>query len=82
MTVEFVSSEHSGSDEGTEVLIVRPLPWRSARVDHMFNNLDKQSVGDKSPLATRQMKRRVLGQPSQRPKSAALEGLPQWVFSS
>ena len=62
MTIEFISSEDSGSDNDDEVLIVRPLPWRSARVDHMFiNNLDKQSIDNKSPLAKRQMMRRVLG---------------------
>ena len=44
MTVEFISSEDNGYDEGNEVLIVRPLPWRSARVDQMFNNLDRVFV--------------------------------------
>ena len=65
MTLEFISSEDSGSDDGDEVLMVRPLPWRSTRVDHMFNDLDKQSLADKSLQAKRQMKHRVLGQRSQ-----------------
>ena len=81
MNLEFISSEDSGVDDGDEVLIVRPLPWRSTRVDHMFTDLDKKSLDDKSPLAKRQMKRRVLGQHSQRPKPV-VEGLSQWVFSS
>ena len=83
MMIAFISSEDSGSDNDDEVLIVRPLPWHSVRVDHnvMFDNLDKQSLANKSPLAKHQMKRRVLGQHSHQSKST-LEGLPQWVLSS
>ena len=47
MNLEFISSEDSGLDDGDEVLIVRSLPWRSTRVDHMFNDLDKKSLDNK-----------------------------------
>lgn len=83
MMLDVISSEDSGSDNGEEVLIVRPLPWHSDRVDHMISDLDKQSLSDKSPLAKRQMKRRVPGQHSQRPKStSSLDGVLQWAFSA
>ena len=64
LTLELVSSEESGTDDGEEVLIIRPIPWRSARVCHMFRELDRQSLTNKSPQSRRQMKRRVLGENS------------------
>ena len=79
MTLDLISSEDSGSNNGEEVLIVRPLPCRSDRVDHMISDQDRQRLSDKSPLAKRQMKCRVLGHHSQRPKSS---GVPQWALSN
>ena len=78
VTLDMVSSEESGTDDGEEVLTVRPLPWRSARVRHMFRELDRQSLTDKSPKSRRQMKRRVLRENSARPQ-CNLE-LPQLAF--
>ena len=36
LALELLSSEDAGMDEDEEVLVVRPLPWRSTRVDKMF----------------------------------------------
>ena len=80
LTLDMVSSEESGTDDGEEVLIVRPIPWRSARVHHMFRELDRQSLTDKSPQSRRQMKRRVLGENSTRPQCN--RELPQWAYSA
>ena len=77
---DMISCEDSGTDNGEEVLIVRTLPWRSSRMDHMFANLDKQSLSNKSPQSRRQMKRRVLGECSLQPRCTV--ELPKWVFSS
>lgn len=78
MTLDMISSEDSGTDDGEEVLVVRPLPWRSARVSHMFQEVDRQNLKDKSPQSRRQMKRRVLGENSDRPQCTS--ELPQWAF--
>ena len=43
LTLEVMSSEDSGMEEDEEILVVRPLPWRSTRVDEMFDELDKKS---------------------------------------
>ena len=37
---EMMSSEESGEDSDCDVIIVRPLPWRSARVNDFFASLD------------------------------------------
>ena len=36
-------------EEDEEILVVRPLPWRSTRVDEMFDELDKKILSGKSP---------------------------------
>ena len=77
MTKEFMSSEESG-DENNSV-IVRPLPWRSNRVDSFFQSLDKSSLEGKSPQSLRQMKKRVIGEVSSRSKPDS-HGLPSWAF--
>ncbi len=42
------ASEDSGGEENG-CIIVRPLPWRSARVDTFFHSLDENAIGEKSP---------------------------------
>ena len=44
MTLNFISSEESGSENGEEVLIVCHLPSGSTRVGHRIIDLDKQSL--------------------------------------
>ena len=81
LTAELISSEESGSDNGEQVLIVRALPWRSSRVDHMFRILDKSALSMRSPQGRRQMKRRVAGSTSTRPQ-CQIEGIPKWAVST
>lgn len=78
MTPDMIFSEDSGTDDGEEVLVVRPLPWRSARGSYMFQEVDRQNLKDKSPQSRRQMKRRVLGENSDWPQCTS--ELPQWAF--
>ena len=36
LTLELMYSEDSGVDEDEGILVVRPLPWHSTRVDEVF----------------------------------------------
>ena len=69
---EFISSEESGEEdigngEKRQVLLVKPLPWRSAKVDRFFNQLDHKAPKNKSKQQTLP---RVIGERSTRPKPA------------
>ena len=67
MKLDIMSSEESDMDEEEEVLIIHPLEWRSDKLERMFLILDNEITKSKSPQAQRQMKRRVVGDKSQRP---------------
>ena len=60
-----MSSEES-SEEGVEILKIKKPPWRKPVIDDMFKRLDSVSHYLKSPQARIQMKRRVLGEVSNR----------------
>ena len=81
LKLELISSDESGIDneESEEVIITKPLPWRSTKLDEFFRRLDDESHQKKSPQARRQMKPRRLGVQSSRPPPDR-EGLPDWVF--
>ena len=49
--VDYMSSEESATDAEDEVIIVKPLPWRSVHVDQLFRRLDDKTLGEKSPQA-------------------------------
>ena len=81
---EMISSEEDNDDEEgdeseSDVFVVRPLPWRSTAVDNFFKSLDAHSKSRKTKQAVRQMKSRVLGAPSSRPKPLD-KGIPKWAF--
>lgn len=73
LTSTFISSEESGEEDE---IIVKSLPWRAPRVDAFFRSLDESSKNGKSPQSRRQMKNRVFGQHSTRPKPS---GIPSWA---
>ena len=73
MISDLISSEESGDDEE---IIVRPLRWRSSRVDTLSRSLDAESAKAKSPQAVQQTKVRVLGVYSSR---SIPSGLPGWA---
>ena len=58
VTMDFMSSDESASDEGKEVLLTKPLQWESLCVAEFKRSLDDAAIEQKSPLATRQMKPR------------------------
>ncbi len=76
MTVDFMSSDESGTEEDQDILLIKPLLWQSERVKH---TLDEAALKQKSPLARRQMKQRRKGMPSSRAKPSG--DFPAWVFN-
>ena len=74
---EFMSSDESATDEDDEVIVVKQLPWRSVHVGQMFRHLDDKGLKEKSPQARRQMKRRVKGHISNRPRP--IGDIPSWA---
>ena len=79
LKMEYMSSEESGMDDENEVIIVKSLPWRSVHVDQMFRRLDDKTLGEKSPQARCQMKRRVTGETSSRPMPTGDH--PSWAVT-
>lgn len=77
MVNDLMSSEESGADD---TVIIRPLPWRSEYVNKMFENTDKYSKLRKSPQASRQTKKRIVGSPSARPCPSKSD-VPTWALS-
>ena len=78
MTVDLMSSEESGEDDDKEVIIVHPLPWLSDKVASFKAQIDLQVKKDKTPQARRQMKDRVIGSMSTRPRPPD-STLPAWA---
>lgn len=73
---EMISSEESGDED---VIIIKPLPWRSSRVTEFFRKMDEKTIEQRSQQAKRQTKSRVLGEASLRPKPAHPLS-PAWAF--
>ena len=71
-----MSNEESGNDD-CDTIIIRPLLWRTPRVDTFFQSLDDNAKIDKSSQSLRQMKRRTLGEASQRSKPKVGD-YPSW----
>ena len=80
ISLDFMSSDESGCNEDNEVIISHPLPWLSPRVIHFKSKLDEAALKEKSPQSKRQMKTRVEGSPSTRPKPDD-DTIPSWVFN-
>ena len=74
---EMMSSEESGEDSDCDVIIVRPLPWRSARVNDFFASLDDNTKVHMSSQAKRQTKVRCTGDPSTCPIPKS-KGISSW----
>jgi len=78
VTMDFMSSDESCTEDGSDVLVSKPLSWESASVTGFKKTLDDAALDKKSSLAKRQMKPRRKGMPSARPKPAG--DYPNWAF--
>lgn len=72
---EVISSEES---EDEDIIIVKPLTWRSLKVTEMFRDLDEAGEINKSKQALRQRRKRIIGTvPSTR---SMPDDLPKWAY--
>ena len=80
MQIDMMSSEESGMEGDEEVMLIRPLPWRSEQVNRLMKQLDKKVESSRTPQARRQVINRVTSsEASSRPMP--LDGnLPPWLF--
>ena len=78
---EFMSSEESGEDsENEDTYTVRAIPWRSSRVDNLFDQLDGEVLRSMSKQSKRQLKKRILSEEhSGRPIPSGK--FPSWAFA-
>ena len=65
-TSEMMSNEMSTSEEGEEILKLKKHSWQKTVVEDILEKLGRVSYNNKSPQAKRYMKRRVLGEVSNR----------------
>lgn len=74
-----MSSEES-DDESEDIIVVKPLVWRSERVTRFLQQLDEKCKDTKTTQAKRQRKQRVASNDtSVRPKPV-VANLPSWAF--
>ena len=70
-----MSSEESDLDENnSEILKIKPLPWRSEECTKTFRKMDEYIHHNKSLASKRQMKRKTIGEDSSRPLPAVGTG--------
>lgn len=77
---DIMSSEESGPDDDS--ILVHSLPWRTQYVTKMFGKIDQYTRSKKSPQALRQMKKRVIGATSNRPRPVPIEKFPEWAVEA
>lgn len=76
MTKDFISSEsdqEENAGEQRQVLVLRPLRWRSSKIDRFFAKIDKKLLKDKSKQSKHQTLPRVVGSYSSRPKPSGFD---------
>ena len=76
MTLELMSSDESGEEDGDEILVTHPIHWLSETVAQLKVSLDQQILSSKTAQARRQMKKRLVGCPSRR---GIVDNLPPWA---
>ena len=80
MQIDMISSEESGQEGDSEVMIVKTFPWRSEQVDRLLKQLDLKICAERTSQARRQTIPRVVSsEPSSRPYPHD-ETLPSWLF--
>lgn len=76
---DYMSSEESENEEWYTPITVKPLLWRSAKVQEMLQRLDQKSLSTKNGQGLRQKRARVVGiVPSNRTAPA---DSPKWALS-
>lgn len=70
---EFMSSESSDEEETDDggskaVVVVKKLPWRGGKANRLMKRLDSRAKSNMSKQSLQQMRPRVIGPNSNRPK--------------
>ena len=81
LKMEYISSEESdGEDSIDSGIVIKPLSWRSKRLNSMFDHLDQQVSSTRSSQALRQTKKRVISDvPSTR---MVPRNIPKWAIAN
>ena len=80
LITDMISSDSSGVEDTTPVLVAKDISWRSCKVTNFFDKLDKVHEGSKSEQAKRQTKKRIhRGKLSTRSMPSEV---PKWAISN
>ena len=79
LTVDMMSSEESESDSEAAI-VVRPLPWRSRKVESLFDSMDKKHYKNARKRSQKMSFSRRVGDPSDRPRPNG--NYPNWMFTT
>ena len=82
LTMDLMSSEEDGEEDGNSVFIVRPLPWVSPEMQRIKEQLDKKCLKKMTARSRRQYLQRVEGEPSRRPLPRNLNDSIQWAITN
>ena len=82
MDTQIMSSEESDVNEDNEVIVVKPLPWRSEQVNDFLKRLDDRITKDRSPQAQRQAKKRVPSSVASLRLKPGSSHYPAWLFKN
>lgn len=74
MLLDFMSSEDTGAESGSEtemdgrskIFVTRPLTWRSTLANNVMESLDRKVLRRRSDRAKEMCRTRKLGEPSSR----------------
>ena len=77
MNTNFMSTEESGLESDEDVFFVKPLAWRSDKVEELLDRLDEKITGSKSSQSQRQAKKRV---PATEYSTQEQPKVPAWCF--
>ena len=74
----YMSSEESGEDDESKVLIRRPLTWLKSKYQRSLRELDQLSYKSLSSKGKQMYMKRIVGEPSCRPQP---EGIPPQLLA-
>ena len=76
LKIDTMSSEESDKENEEDILVVRPLSWRSTEYEKLLKIIDKNREECRSSQAKRQLLKRVRGPFSSRNRP---DDIPRWV---
>ena len=82
LTMDLMSSEEDGEEDGNSVFIVRPLPWVTPEMQRIKSQLDQKYAKKMTARSRRQYLQRVEGEPSRRPVPTKVNETIQWAIDN